>query len=154
MRQSRHGLPDGGQSLSLQGALGIENRVCFLGALAEVKPVLAAADCKVLASKAETFSMAMLESMSMAVPVISTKVGGAAEAITDRESGMLVTPGDVDVLAGALEWLLEDDARLRMVGEAARQSVLQSFRYRTMIMRSAEFLLDAVGQPAKGIASV
>ncbi len=127
----------------LAGQLGIESRVIFLGALTDVRPLLAAADCKVLASKAETFSMAMLEAMAMQVPVISTNVGGAAEAIVDRESGLLITPGDAEDLADKLAWLLTDDERMTDIGRAARDTVVQKFTYPNMVERSSVYLSQA-----------
>ena len=123
--------------------LGIESRVFFLGELADVRPLLATSDCKVLASKAETFSMAMLAAMAMQVPVISTEVGGASEAIHDRESGLLITPGDVGQLADRLFWLLSDDSRRINMGRVARQSVMKNFTYSKMVERSHECLIQA-----------
>jgi len=123
--------------------LGIESRVMFLGELADVRPLLATADCKVLASKAETFSMAMLEAMAMQVPVISTKVGGAPEAIRDRESGLLISPGDVGELVDGLSLLLSDDARRITMGRAARQSVMKNFTYAAMVEKSRDCLIEA-----------
>ncbi|MGI9260385.1 MAG: glycosyltransferase family 4 protein [Woeseiaceae bacterium] len=121
--------------------LGLDASVTFLGGMDDVRPVLAASDCKVLASKAETFSMAMLEAMAMQVPVICTKVGGAGEAIDDRKNGVLVTPGAVDELAAAMEWLLSDDDRRAAAGQAARKIVEEKFTYAKMIENSHDCLL-------------
>jgi glycosyltransferase involved in cell wall biosynthesis len=123
--------------------LGIESQVMFLGELADVRPLLAAADCKVLASRAETFSMAMLEAMAMQVPVISTNVGGASEAIRDRESGLLITPGDAGELSDRLSMLLSDDAQRITMGRAARQTVMRSFTYTAMVEKSRDCLIEA-----------
>lgn len=125
---------------ALVNQLELDSRVTFLGGVNDVRPVLAASDCKVLASKAETFSMAMLEAMAMQVPVICTRVGGAGEAIDDRINGVLVTPGDVDELAAAMEWLLCDESRRAAAGNAARKIVEEKFTYAQMIENSHDCL--------------
>ncbi len=122
--------------------LRIESRVVFLGEVSDVRPLLATADCKVLASAAETFSMAMLEAMAMQVPVICTRVGGAPEAIQDRESGLLITPGDVAELAHGLSWILSDDSRRTQMGVAARRTVTRNFTYSRMVEKSHSCLVD------------
>jgi glycosyltransferase involved in cell wall biosynthesis len=63
----------------LADELGIRDQVLFLGRLDDVRPVLSISCCTILASTAvETFSIAMLESMSMGVPVVATDIGGAS----------------------------------------------------------------------------
>lgn len=117
-----------------------EREVVFLGSLADVRPLLAASDCKVLASAAETFSMAMLESMAMGVPVISTEVGGASEAIEDHVSGTLVAAGDADQLADRITEVLGDSALRARMGASARETVVEKFRQELMIEKSAACL--------------
>jgi len=116
--------------------LHLNEKVRFLGELPDVRPLLAASDCKVLCSAAETFSMAMLEAMAMGVPVISTRVGGSGDAITDGQNGILITPGDVDELAGKIQTLLADSHALAEMGRLARQTVREKFSYGTMVERS------------------
>lgn len=125
---------------SLVKELQLEESVDFLGALSDVRPLLAISDCKVLPSAAETFSMAMLESMAMGVPVISTEVGGASEAIEDGVSGALVPAGDVEALADWVTDVLSDDALRTRMGASARETVVEKFRQESMIEKSAACL--------------
>lgn len=87
-------------------ALGVAGRVHFLGERRDVPAVLAAADLFVIASVSEGFSVAMLEAMAAGLPVISTDVGGAWEALAARDgrpaAGWTVAPGDAHALASAL----------------------------------------------------
>lgn len=120
--------------------LGLENEVLFLGEVSDVRPVLAAADCKLLASEAETFSMAMLEAMAMEVPVIATSVGGSGEAIQNGETGFLVAPGDMnDIIARVGDVFSSVEKRLAM-GRRARQVVIERFSRLKMIETSTELL--------------
>jgi len=121
---------------------GLQDHVIFLGEISDVRPLLAASDCKVLASVAETFSMAMLEAMAMRTPVVSTRVGGAGEAIEDGESGALITPGNVDELTGILFNLLSDESKLVDMGRQARKTITEKFSHLKMIEQSAKKLLE------------
>jgi glycosyltransferase involved in cell wall biosynthesis len=118
--------------------LNLEESVVFLGSLSDVRSLLAAADCKVLVSAAETFSMAMLEAMAMEVPVITTTVGGAAEAIEDGVNGMLVCPGDAGHLAARIKSMLDNNELRRQMGRLARQIVVERFGVEKMVAESAE----------------
>jgi len=120
--------------------LQLDQHVHFLGSLADVRELLAAADCKVLVSAAETFSMAMLEAMAMRVPVITTSVGGASEAIDDGISGLMLAPGNPRELAQKITYLLSGDTRRVEMGEKARQVVAQQFSVEQMVAKSAEQL--------------
>jgi len=124
--------------------LDLEDDVYFLGALSDVRPLLAASDCKVLASAAETFSIAMLESMAMGVPVISTEVGGASEAIEDGISGALVPAGDVTALADRIVEILDGKALRFKMGALARETVIRDFRTESMVTRSAACLQEVL----------
>ena len=121
---------------------GLHESVIMLGALTDVRPVLAAANFKVLPSAAETFSMAMLEAMSMELPVISTRVGGASEAIEHGISGALVAPNDAQALADEMEAMFCDPGKTRQMGEAARRTVEKSFQENKMVQASVDCLVE------------
>ena len=96
--------------------LGIDVR--FLGAHAEVGPLLARADIFVLASLHEGMSNAVMEAMAAGRPIVATDVGGTPELLDGR--GMLVPPRDPGALAAAIERLLIDPAYASLVGTRAR----------------------------------
>jgi len=130
--------------------LNLNQDVVFLGALPDVRSLLAASDCKVLVSAAETFSMAMLEAMAMQVPVITTSVGGAGEAIVNNVSGYLVAPGDIKQLAERFMEMLSDDDRRKTMGILARQIVIERFSIDKMI-RNSTISLEKLGRlPSPG----
>ena len=66
----------------------------FTGELADVRPVLAAADVFCLPSRWEGFPRALLEAMDAGLPVVATGVGGVPELVTDGHDGLIVEPGD------------------------------------------------------------
>lgn len=85
--------------------------------------LLASADAFVLPSYAEGLPMSLLEAMAWGLPVISTAVGSIPEHVHEGAQGLLVTPGDVSELAGAIERIVMDDALRRHMGERARSAV-------------------------------
>ncbi|MDZ4159638.1 MAG: glycosyltransferase family 4 protein, partial [Anaerolineaceae bacterium] len=61
------------------------------------------------------------------VPVVAFAVGGVMDVIRHKETGWLVTPGDVDGLAKAIITLLSDTTLRRRLGAAARQEIKQHY---------------------------
>lgn len=122
--------------------LRVDDRVFFLGNLADVRPVLAITDLMVLASTAvETFSMAMLEAMAMQVPVVASNIGGLSEAIIEGETGSLVPPGDETSLRKALEnHLLCKSKALKPT--KCRQQVAKRFHVNQMIEKTSRICLE------------
>lgn len=68
----------------------------------------------------EGFGLVFLEASASGLPVIGTHGSGAAEAVIEGETGLLVPQNDVSALAAALTWLLTDDALRRSMGAAGR----------------------------------
>jgi glycosyltransferase involved in cell wall biosynthesis len=87
-------------------ALGADHRVHFLGPRADAPAVAAGCDVFALPSRSEGFSVAMLEAMVAARPVVAADVGGAWEGLAPREgrpaAGWIVPRDDAEALAAAL----------------------------------------------------
>ena len=124
-------------------SIGLSDKVLFLGNVKDVRPLLTASDLTVIASNLiETFSIAMLESMSMATPVISTDIGGHREAI-NKENGALVGIGDNAGFLNAMEQLLEDRSRLKQMGANARRTVETKFSQYSMVKKTENVVVEA-----------
>ena len=116
-------------------SLGIAEHVLITGFQKDVRPLVGACDTMVLCSTAvETFSMAALEAMALARPVVQSEMGGAAEMTQPGENGYLFPVGDTRSLIQCLAALADPEARSRM-GRAARASVERNFSERTMVER-------------------
>lgn len=66
----------------------------------------------------EGFGMVFIEAAACGKPVIAGKAGGAASAVLDRQTGLLVDGADVADVARGLRDLLSDPARAARMGEA------------------------------------
>ncbi len=108
-------------------ARGLEQRVHLLGTRQDVPALLAAADLFVLPSLWEGLSMALVEAMASALPIVATEVSGTRQVLTHGETGLLVPPGDSEALARAIAAMLADPARAAAMGEAARHHIETNF---------------------------
>lgn len=88
--------------------LGLGAHVTLLGRRSDVDALLPGFDVFVLSSRWEGLPRVVLEATAVGVPVVSTDVGGIAEAVEDQESGLLVPPGDSVALGNALVRVLGD----------------------------------------------
>ena len=75
------------------------------------------ADVFALPSYVEGLPIALLEAMALSIPSISTNVYAIPEAIRDRETGLLIEPGDSDALAEAILTLRRDSELRERLGQ-------------------------------------
>lgn len=101
-------------------ALGIQNRVIFLGALSNMLPFYQAIDVFCLPSLNEGLPLSPLEAQASGIPVILTHVGGC-KSIVDKDTGQLVPPRDVLALQRAFSHFERQDSTLN-----PRQFVVKS----------------------------
>jgi glycosyltransferase involved in cell wall biosynthesis len=89
------------------------------------RSIYPAADAFVLPTRAEGFGFTNVEAMSFGLPVVSSAVGPIPEIVGHESTGLLVPPGDVTELAGAMGRLLSDPDFARAMGESARRTFLR-----------------------------
>lgn len=125
--------------------LGIAGRVRFLGQREDVPRLLAAADihCQPNTSP-EPFGIALIEALAARLPVVTTRIGGAAEIIDDQ-SGRLVQPGDARGLSLVLGELLEDTSLRKALGSNGPARARAVSDPATQLARLAG-LLDGLGR--------
>jgi len=107
--------------------LGINNTVEFLGVRGDILSLLDKSSIFVLPSRWEGLPISILEAMSRNVPVIATSVGGISEVINDGEDGVLVTPENPELLAGAIIYLLENEGLRAKLATNAFKKVKEEF---------------------------
>ena len=119
--------PRRGELAGLVEPLGA--RAHLLGAVADTRPVLAAADVLLLTSSTEGVPGAVLEAQACSVPVVAVDVGGVAEVVEDGATGRVVPDADRAALGPALvEAIAEVLPVAPALGAAARQRVVGHFR--------------------------
>jgi glycosyltransferase involved in cell wall biosynthesis len=130
---------------TLADRLGVRPRLHLLGFRTDLGDVLDALDVFVLCSDREGMANSMLEAMAAGVPVISTPVSGAKEALIDDgpPAGVLIGFEDAELVA-ALETLLVDGRRRSALAEAGRERARARYSFDAMVERW-ETLLAAPG---------
>ena len=89
----------------------------------------------------EGFGIVFLEAAACGVPQVAGRSGGAAEAVVDGETGIVVDdPADPGEVAAALRRLLADPGLRGRMGEAARRRVVDSYDYDGLSLRLAAAL--------------
>lgn len=113
-------------------------------------PYLSHVEMRALYARAEVVAVAvtpnlhvsgmsvLLEAMACGRPVVATDTPGMSEYVADRETGLLVPPGDADALAEALSSLLAEPERARELGRAGRRAIESAFTTSQLASRLAD----------------
>lgn len=107
---------------------GLGAHVRLAGFVEDVDVLLDDADVFALPSRRpEPFGLALAEAMAHGVPCVATAHGGPLDIIEDGVTGLLVTPGDANALADAIERLWRDPSTRHAIGRAGAASVRERF---------------------------
>lgn len=115
--------------LSKAEQLGIKSNVVAPGWVSgnEKERLLNTSSLYVLPSYNEGLPMSILEAMTHSLPIVSTKVGGIPDAVTDTKEGFLIDPGDIPALAERISQLLNNASLREEMGITARKKVESTF---------------------------
>lgn len=110
--------------------LGIADRVHWAGVVDNAWEWLDAADLYVQSSRSEGLPLSILEAMAMALPVVSTPVGGIREQVEPGRTGYLTETVDTAELARVLERAIAHRSEWPQLGANARERFERVFRSR------------------------
>ena len=88
----------------------------------------------------EGFGFPVLEAMACATPVVTSDVSALPEVAGD--AAILVSPGDVDAIAGGMDRVLRDDGLRESLAESGPVRAA-SFRWEDTARRTVRILRDA-----------
>lgn len=116
------------EALELQvRILGLDRHVWFTGFRFDCRALFKQMDVFCLPSISEGLSSAIMTAMAARLPVVATQVGGIPELVVDNVTGRLVSPGDAEELAAALETLILHSDLARQWGRRGRLRVERYF---------------------------
>ncbi len=101
--------------------------VRWLGNVTAIDTFLRDLDLFVMISEPAGCPNAILEAMSVGVPVIATDVGGAGEMVLHGECGLIVPPRSPDAMASAIAELLSSPEQRARYGASARARALSTY---------------------------
>ena len=115
--------------------LGLGDRVIVRERVVDIEDYLQAADVGLFPSDLESFCLSLLEMMCFGCPSVARAVGGIGEVMVPDETGVMVPSADPDVLARAVEALIQDPARRARLGRAARERARRLFSADVIVAR-------------------
>ncbi|MGN6693343.1 MAG: glycosyltransferase family 4 protein [Aquihabitans sp.] len=149
--------PDRDDLAAQAAALGVGDRVELVGRVEpdEVPEVLARSRALVMPSRYEGLPLVALEAAWSGRAVVAMAGPGLAEAVEDGATGLLVAPGDVSALAGAMAEVLASTDRARELGGAARRRMERDWSIAATVDQYEE-IYDRVlpGHPSRVVPEV
>ncbi len=119
-------------------ALGLGQRVHFLGWVEDLVSHMAALDFFVLSSRYEGLGVVLLEALVLGIPVVSTRVGGTQDIVDDGVTGLFSAPNEPTALAQAISRLMDDPEQARRMAQAGREKVLHEYDARKTDRKTIE----------------
>ena len=131
---------------ALVKSLDIENKVTFHGQRTDIDTYLLEQDVFLLVSDWEGFPRSIIEAMRASLPVITTRVGGCPESVSQFQSGYIVPKQDVQSLSAAISKLVDDPLRRRTMGEVGRSRYERYFTFDIMAYKTLNIYETALGR--------
>jgi colanic acid/amylovoran biosynthesis glycosyltransferase len=133
-------------------ALGIANRVSFLGVVDHAGIVMLMRQCRAFVQHSQRASdnncegtpVAVLEAGASGIPVISTVHAGIADAVVHGETGLLVGEGDVDGMARHMVEIARSPELASRMGAAARERIAREYSMDRSVARMWCVLEEAI----------
>ena len=123
---------------------GLFERTVLTGLRRDVPQLMRAIDVFLLTSLWEGLPRVLPQAMSMGLPIISSRVDGSAEVISDGENGFLFATDDIEGMSQACVRLLKNKSQRKTMGEAGKKTAHQEFDVRLMIEQIEALYSDLV----------
>jgi glycosyltransferase involved in cell wall biosynthesis len=117
----------------------LNKNVIFTGYTEYIIDYLNAIDILVLPSLWEGLPNAIMQGMSMEIPVVVSDVGGCSEIVCHMENGMLFPSNDIGKFTSCLEKLINNKSLAEKLGQNARKTIEDKFTMDLMIKKYASF---------------
>ncbi|GAG85898.1 unnamed protein product, partial [marine sediment metagenome] len=88
----------------------------------------------------------LLEAMSMATPVVSSRLAGVSEIVKNGETGFMVEPGNKDELTEAIKKLCSDNTVLKQMGENGRRMMEEKFDKKVQFEKFLQYFYKITGK--------
>ncbi len=118
---------------SYANELGIADHVHFVGNVSETPGFLSALDLFALTSDNEASPVSIVEAMACRRPIVATRVGSVSELVVEGETGLLVPPKNVEMMASAWLSILQDTNRGDEFGLRGRVRVCKTSSLNAMV---------------------
>ena len=107
----------------LASELGIQKQVHFLGLRRDIPVLIRASVATLIASSQEGLPNCVMESLCMEIPVIGTEIRGTRDLL-EGGNGLLVKLGDINGIASAMAWILDNPEDAKQMGKRAQEKMI------------------------------
>jgi len=124
----------------------IKSRVLFLGQLTteEINKHRVTARVTIVSSRYESFSMTLLEALSLGCPTVAMPVGGITELITDGVNGLLADQVSAEALAEKVYLLINDSALMQSLSQNALEDCTKKYHPTVVAKQTLEFYKSVI----------
>ncbi|MES2478205.1 MAG: glycosyltransferase [Bacteroidota bacterium] len=105
----------------------------------EMDYVLAGLDIVALTSHNEGTPVSLIEAQAAGKPVVSTNVGGVADAVVHQQTGIITPPGNMEAFCEGLLQLSENEIKRQDFGIAGLQYVKERYSYQRLVKDMSEY---------------
>lgn len=123
----------------------VRARLVVVQATEDVGPYYRAADMFLMNSSSEAYPRSVVEALYFSLPVLSTKVFGVNEQVTDGESGYLYDFNDMDTWKRRFVELVTDDGRRAAMAHQARRAFWKLTGHQEMLLAYKSILSRMIG---------
>jgi glycosyltransferase involved in cell wall biosynthesis len=116
---------------------GLKDKIIFTGWRDDIPEIMSVLDLLVLPSLNEAVGMVLIEAQSQGIPVVASSVGGIPETVKDQETGILVSPKDINAIARAILTMLDNPQKRQAMSQSAQFWVRNRFKAERMVEQVA-----------------
>jgi glycosyltransferase involved in cell wall biosynthesis len=117
--------------------LAVADDTVFTGKIkhSEISAYYNMMDICIFPSIHESFGVAVIEALACEKPVVATNVGGFAEIIKNRQTGLLTEPRNPESIAEAVTHLINNPDIGKKLAKAGREDVVKRFEWERCVDR-------------------
>ena len=116
--------------------LNLGKNIIFTGFRKDVGAFLNIINLLIVSSVEEGLNSTILDALSLEIPVVATDAGGIPEIINNRDTGILVSPGDPAALASGILWMLSNPDQAKALAKKGRKKVIKQFSNKVMVEKN------------------
>jgi len=125
--------------------LGFAAKNAYDEAMRGARAVLIPSECY------ENFPRILAEAFAYGVPVVASRLGSLAELVEDGQTGLVFEPGNTAELSQKVQWLMNNPAEARRVGENARRVFQDKYSAEVNYQGLKAVYLRAIKDSRKGL---
>jgi glycosyltransferase involved in cell wall biosynthesis len=127
--------------------LDVKEHVVFTGYYPDLQlpRLYQAADIFAFSTFYEHHPFAVLEALATGLPVVTNRVGGIPETITNGKNGFLCEPFNAKQFSERILYLLEHPAEAREMGQLARKTIEEQFDWRVLVKKTMAVYKEVLG---------